>query len=51
MVDQFVCKNRCFWKNLIGDRHGHRYEEGNEAKYLGYAISLLVSLLDSFALP
>ena len=42
IVDQLGCKNICFWKNGLDERNGHRCEEGNEAKYLWYAISILV---------
>ena len=49
MVDQLGCKTSCFRKNGIGVRHGYRREEGNEAKYLGYSISLIVLFLNYFA--
>ena len=32
MVEKIGCKTHCFWKNLIGVRHDHIFEEGNEAK-------------------
>ena len=51
MVDHLGCKTCCFCKNVIGGRHGNRYEEVNESKYLWYAISLLLFLLDYFASP
>ena len=42
MVEELGCQNRCFCKNGLGDRHDHIRELGNEAKYLGYDILLLV---------
>ena len=50
-VEYLVCRNCCFWKNLIGDRYGHRCEEGNVAKNLGYAISIIIYFLNYFASP
>ena len=50
MVEQLGWENRCFWKNGLGGRHGHRCEEGNEAEYLWYVFFPLVFILNSFAL-
>ena len=41
----------CFWKNLLGVRHGHICKEENDSKYLWYAISILLFLLKYFDLP
>ena len=32
MLEQIGCKTRCFWKNGLGGRHGHRCKEGNEVE-------------------
>ena len=40
-----------FYKNGIGDRNVRRCEELNEAIYLRYKVSLLVSFLNYFSLP
>ena len=42
MVKELGCKYCCFWENGLGERHGHIFKEVNEAKYLWYAISVLV---------
>ena len=50
VVDQLSCTNLSFLNNGLGDRHGHRYKEDNGAKNPGYAISIIVSLLNYFDL-
>ena len=49
MVEKLGYRSFCFRKNGLGDRHGHRHKELNEAKYIWYAIYLLVFILNYFS--
>ena len=51
IVEHIVYKTLCFWKNGLGDRHGHICEEGNDTKKLWYAIPPLVFFLSYFDSP
>ena len=51
MLDQLGYTHSCFWNNRFGDRNEYICDEGNEAKKIGYEISILFSFLYYFASP
>ena len=51
MVENFGLTTCCLSYKGLGDIHGNRYEEGNEAKHIGLDISIIFYLLNCFDFP